>query len=79
MESRKSFESAYNLACRPGFYDFVNEQGGCDMVIVRDGKIVGSFAADFQARSDPPGLFLPDFRNEQTYQIAEAFVARKPA
>ena len=71
------FESASNLARRPGFYDFVEEQGGCDMVIVRDGKIVASFAAAFRVRSDPPGLVIPDFRNEKTYQITEAFLKQE--
>lgn len=70
-------DKLYELARRPGFYDFVNKQGGCDMVIIRDGKIVGSFAAAFQARSDPPGLFVPDLRDERAVKIVEQFEARE--
>lgn len=69
-----SLEFACGIARQSGFYDFIDQRGGCNMVVVRDGKICGSIDAAFKARSDSKDI-VPDFRDPRAVSIADSFMA----
>lgn len=68
-----TLELAMKLVSMPGFYDFIDENGGCDMVIVRNNKVCGSIDANFKARSDSKEI-VPDFRDERAITITDLFL-----